>query len=699
MQRGSFFRSAKNCRKMLAILLAIILVSSLIACLISSNMGQIKISHIMLDGSRGAVLEADLFIPAGTSDSDKLPAIVVTHGRGANVGQVKGIAEELARRGYVVMNVASYGTGLSEMAISDDGQQGEEVYFIDDSPQGVLDAVNYLRTMGYVDTENIGIVGHSSGSRKAGYTAILDCGYTSMNDRMLNVLSEQFGLDISERDLNRDADEIAQERLPADKLDYYEYLKQEQQAEYDTRVKAICLVGSDANRVGPSAQITVAGHEVTRSCKVNIGIINGEWDYSYRDYYKNDVAKQAWYTGGADIAQKTWYALDDVAQTSQQVGQFNGENGEELSQAIADRSARVYMISPNESHAKNMMSAQTTTSIIQFFGATLNHTSDVADGSIVFPVRAFFNGIAMTAMLLLALPLTGLFMSGRSGAAVLGREGERTAPAFRLGKGATAAIALVSVAAGYLAIYRGNGANFAPFTKSPFPNIFRLVIIYRNTTIYVAITGIVALVMLLVLALWRKKKTGKTGLEVLGLRVGFKQFGRYLGMALAILAVCYLSLMVIQYLFNQDYRFWLGIFTSMKVENWAVAAAYAILLLPFYLCTAAVVNYTARTDIPAWKDTLFAIVVNSAGVWLCCLTNLLVLLIADQPFSLFTTAYQLVFLVPMVIYLLKKLYQLTGSIWPGSLTAAMLIAWSLVSTIGNNDSYYAIGIFSRIFNI
>lgn len=687
-------QDTKFCKKLIAVLLFIILVSSLGAALISSDFGKVKISHVFID-SRGATFEAELYVPAGTKDSDSLPAVVVTHGRGAHFEQVKGFAEELSKRGYVVLNTAAYGTALSEMPLSDEGGQGEEVYFIDDSPQGLLDAVDYLRSLHYVDETRVGIVGHSSGSRKAGFASILDCGYYTWNDVLLNILYEEFGVQVSSEDLLRNADNIAEENLSEEQIVFYEHLKQEQKQVYDAHIRSICLIGSDANKVGPTAQVMVAGHEVTRTCKVNICIINGEWDFSYRDYNTRDTSKEAWYTGNENIALDTWYALDDSTQTSATLGNF-GMESDELNAAIDARATRLYMISEKESHAKNVMSAQTTGRAIEYFDKTLGHTSTVPASSIIFPVRALFNGIAMLSMLALVLPLLGLYAS--QGNTIVSSE-TKTTWVQRINKKEYWIFAAITVIITFVAIYLANGGNYSPFAVRPLPEIFRLTVTARNTTSFIFYSAIGALFVLLILAFMNKHKSGTLGLESLGIKTSPKKIFKCFIYALGSIAVCYISLLVIRYLFNQDYRLWLSAFTDMKVEYWAIAAAYALMFLPCYLLTGAAINYTIRSDIPEWKDTLLTIVINSAGLWLCCLVNIISMFFFDSPFSLFTGSYQMVLFLPLLTYFTRKFYKMTGSIWFGAFFNSMLIAWSLVSSTGINDKFYAPGLFSIVFGV
>ena len=44
--------------------------------------------------------------------------------------------------------------------------------------------------------------------------------------------------------------------------------------------------------------------------------------------------------------------------------------------------------------------------------------------------------------------------------------------------------------------------------------------------------------------------------------------------------------------------------------------------------------------------------------------------------------------VPITTYLNRKMYKLTKSIWAGAALCAILVAWTLVCTLGINDVFY-----------
>lgn len=296
--KGVFdLNTAGGCKRLLSLLVALVIVLSFFAQLISTDGGRIKVEKIRID-ARGATLEGELYYPAGTTDEDKYPAVVIVPGAGSINYQLRSFAEEFAKRDYVVFSINAYGSGASETPVYNENDQGILEYNIFGTPMGCLDAVDFVRTLQFVDQENIGVMGHSQGSRRSGYAALMDCGYYTLNDILLTVLNEKLGVEISAADLEKNADDIAAERLDASGLNAYNILKEQEAENYNTMIKGACLIGSTAEYVNPTAQVTVAGHEVTRNCQVNLCIINGTFDYGYVGF--NNSEKNTRHLGGVN---------------------------------------------------------------------------------------------------------------------------------------------------------------------------------------------------------------------------------------------------------------------------------------------------------------------------------------------------------------------------------------------------------------
>ena len=109
------YETTDGCKRLLTICLIIILLFSCIARSIVTDMGRIKNERIRID-ARGAVLDGELYYPAGIDDQANLPAVIVTHGAGCTHRVMNGICLELARRGFVVYAFTANGTGNSAVS-------------------------------------------------------------------------------------------------------------------------------------------------------------------------------------------------------------------------------------------------------------------------------------------------------------------------------------------------------------------------------------------------------------------------------------------------------------------------------------------------------------------------------------------------------------------------------------------------------
>ena len=266
-------KTRAGCKKLLALFIALILISSFFAQLVQTNGGTVKVEPIMID-ARGAELSAELYYPVGTTGDDKLPAVIVNHGGGCIYGTMKNIAEEIARRGFVVLNISAYGSGLSAQPDYDDAGQGingfyqslravegQQSFLPTATPMGLHDAINFVRSLDMVDKENIGMVGHSMGAYRTSAAAALDCGFLTLNDIMLNILYNDFGQSFTEDEIGQDADELAKARLNDDQLAHYQALRAIEEEKFDTRLRSeiVLGIGYEATTSYPQT-VEVAGH-------------------------------------------------------------------------------------------------------------------------------------------------------------------------------------------------------------------------------------------------------------------------------------------------------------------------------------------------------------------------------------------------------------------------------------------------------
>ena len=686
-------KTKEGCWRLLIIFLALIVLFSCAARLVSSDAGKIKVSRVTFD-SRGATVTADLFYPAGTTDEDKLPAVLVGHGAGVTRGIMKGIAEEIARRGYVVLNVDAYGYGMSEMPVNDDSGQDKDNFDSKLTPGGMLDALNFVRTLEFVDQTRIGMAGHSAGSRRTASAAMLDCGYLTLNDLLINVLYDDFGQEFTEEEIKMNADELAKDRLNDDQLSHYMDIKEETELWYNTRMKALCLLGSSAEKISLIQTVLVGGHEVQRNCQVNFGIVTGYWDFNYIEYPEWETTTEAWHTGSESVERETWYIIDDVNATSEKVGLINEASiltNDDFREAVDNRATRIACYH-YESHSKNFFSAQTASDIVSYFEQTLGYNggelgdssaTPLASDNIVFFWREAFNFAATLSMICFLFPLTALILKTNWFAGCQGSV--KPLPAGSISKKRYWLFNGVTVILTFAAMYYVNSL-FAPGlpTSAGLP----LFSSWWLTVIFLAIMAVCSVI--LVLVYWRLDKAtiGTTALENLNIKLKISSILKSILLSIILLMAAYGTLMLVEYMFGEDFRLWMMVFTEMKAELWALVWKFALMMFPSFLLIGAATNYTVRTDIPEWLDTLIAVVVNSLGVWLLCLVNYISYAGSNALFSNFTSSYGFIIFVPLTVYVTRKMYKVTNNIWIAAALNALLLSWSICSCTGYNTSLF-----------
>lgn len=143
---------------MLAVALFLILVGDLLASMIQTDFGNVKVRDVRFEGADGAVISALLYLPKTATASNKAPGIIAIHGLMNNRETQDGNAIELARRGYVVLAMDQTGHGYSSSTANSLGF-------------GAPDALTYLRSLDVVDTNNIGMEGFSTGGLAVVYAA------------------------------------------------------------------------------------------------------------------------------------------------------------------------------------------------------------------------------------------------------------------------------------------------------------------------------------------------------------------------------------------------------------------------------------------------------------------------------------------------------------------------------------------------
>lgn len=127
----------------------LIIAGGLLASFIQTS-GGIELRDVRFVGASGRPMSALLYIPAQATASTPAPGILAVHGYINSRETQSGFAIEFARRGYVVLALDQTGHGYSAGPAFSNGFGGP-------------DGLHYLRSLDFVDKDNIGLEGHSMG--------------------------------------------------------------------------------------------------------------------------------------------------------------------------------------------------------------------------------------------------------------------------------------------------------------------------------------------------------------------------------------------------------------------------------------------------------------------------------------------------------------------------------------------------------
>ncbi len=121
-----------------------------LAALVQTGAGSIDVRDIRFVSDDGATLSGLLYVPAGVSAQQPAPAVLAVHGYINSRETQSPYAIELSRRGYLVLAMDQRGHGYSDAPAFAAGFGG---------PAGL----QYLRSLEFVDSDQVVLAGHSMG--------------------------------------------------------------------------------------------------------------------------------------------------------------------------------------------------------------------------------------------------------------------------------------------------------------------------------------------------------------------------------------------------------------------------------------------------------------------------------------------------------------------------------------------------------
>ncbi len=155
----------------LIICVVVIAISAFIAHSVEGDFGNVEVEIVEIDDPTGAVLTGKLYRPKEATAGNPLPGILALHGYQNDKGTQSAFAIELSRRGFVVLALDLMAHGDSDPVRSS----------ATDPSWGGNSGYQYLKNLAYVDSENLGIMGHSLGAGFAIAVGLMNSDHKAIN--------------------------------------------------------------------------------------------------------------------------------------------------------------------------------------------------------------------------------------------------------------------------------------------------------------------------------------------------------------------------------------------------------------------------------------------------------------------------------------------------------------------------------------
>ncbi|MGE5843188.1 MAG: alpha/beta hydrolase, partial [Deltaproteobacteria bacterium] len=155
------------------ICLAIMAGAVVVASFVQRDFGRVEVTNVIYANYNGIPVRAKLLRPMEATEKNRMPGVVHIHGYQNNRETGDANCIELARRGFVVLNIDAIGRGNSGMPNDPKDPTFDKTY-------GGLTSLKVLRSFPFVDPDSVGILGHSLGAEMAYQVALGDPGVDAL---------------------------------------------------------------------------------------------------------------------------------------------------------------------------------------------------------------------------------------------------------------------------------------------------------------------------------------------------------------------------------------------------------------------------------------------------------------------------------------------------------------------------------------
>jgi dienelactone hydrolase len=145
--------------------LVILVAAVVVAWLVQRDFGKVEVRNVIYDNDNGIPIRAKLLRPVGATVANPLPGGVYIHGYQNNRETSDAYCIEMARRGIVMLCIDAIGRGNSGEPNDMDDADFDVTY-------GGRTSFEVLKSLPFVDTDRVAMMGHSLGAEMA-YTVAL----------------------------------------------------------------------------------------------------------------------------------------------------------------------------------------------------------------------------------------------------------------------------------------------------------------------------------------------------------------------------------------------------------------------------------------------------------------------------------------------------------------------------------------------
>lgn len=727
------FSTNEGSLRLLALFVVLIAVFSLLAQVITTRGYKVNISDVVLN-VRGGDLHMEMYAPANADNNSNLPCILLTHGGSEPLSADSMMAWEMARRGFVVLNISAYGAGLSDQPqIVEDGTTGMDgARWNRGATMGMWDAYQYALSMDIVDSTRICAWAHSTGRHL--FTKMVNY-YDqdlSLNDRLINVLYNEFGQQFTEEEITMDANELARKRLSD-----FDYGKFVIRAEEEAKTVSTYLKAARLTERAYGVKKNVAGYTVIRDPQMNliVGLGTHEQSNVADDIPKNNIGTRLIWTnlfkGGFvkkvagslqlgntaqykgifhvedEVVRNNWYEIADYAHDanaqSKKIGDMwsvNIDNNAQLQDSIDEGTAR-FFLSPVTMHNGNLWSKRAISEYVEFYTQVCGYnngelsdpntkpidTKNCAAGyaALICTTLSFCALIGAVMALTATLCNTNVFKSCKS-----------ELPEARMDlKGKNFVMYLVAtIIAGFCGAY---GAQMSDESFTISNSTMSKWLPWEPGQVrsfqMLFLTAAVGALLYFILGRLNKKNNTQSLSSLKEMNIGCggaANVFKTLGISVLLFAACYAAANAINVFFDSRFMCIDGSYDVLKNYSFGRMTRYFIIVLPATLVISTLNNMVSFKGVSDSADTALNVLFTSCGMILLMLISFLYTYsnIGNPDIFHIQCTLSIIPLVPICNYCYRKLYKLTGSPWLGAFFVAILIAWRCAGYVSHQFMWY-----------